>query len=69
MDYKEKFIMSAIKAFGGSGKYFGVFNTAGYQSAIKKILGYMPSGKICKKHLENHSRILQLSGGCHWKYS
>lgn len=69
MDYKEKFIMYAIKAFDGTGKYFGVFNTAGYQSAIKYHFGYVPSRNIVKKHLKNQSRILQLSGGCHWKYS
>ena len=67
--HKEKLIISAIKSFGGTGKFFGVFNTAGYQSAMKKIFDYMPSGKIVKQHLENHSRILKLYGGSHWKYN
>lgn len=69
MDYKTKFIISAIKSFGGTKKYFGVFNTAGYQSAVKKEFGYIPSGKIVKQHLKNHPRILSLYGGCHWKYA
>jgi len=66
---KEKFIITAIRSFSGVGKFFGVFNTAGYQSAVKKEFGYMPSGKVVAKHLSGHPRVLQLWGGCHWKYS
>ena len=69
MNMKDKFIKSAIKSFGGFGKHFGVFTNAGYQGAIHKEFGVMPSGKTVRKHLKSHDRVLQLNGGCHWKYS
>ncbi len=64
----EDFIMEAVKSFGGRGKLFGVFNSAGYQSAIKKRFDVVISGKIVNSHLKDHSRVIQLFGGCHWKY-
>ena len=66
---KDKFIKSAIRSFGGFGKHFGVFNTASYQSVVRKEFGFIISGETVRQHLKSHDRVLKLAGGCHWQYS
>lgn len=60
----ESLAREAIRRFGDRGD--NVFNTAGFQQAVKHVTGTMPdSGPLAEK-LDASPRVVRLAGGCHW---
>jgi hypothetical protein len=56
----------AVRDFGDRGD--GLFNTAGFQQAVKRVTGTMPDPNSLAMSLESCARIVRLSGGCHWMF-
>jgi hypothetical protein len=64
-DWTERFVDRAIVKFGDRGD--GMFNTAGYQSAVREEFGIIPPTDSVNRALLSLPDVVQLSGGCHWR--
>jgi tetrahydromethanopterin S-methyltransferase subunit D len=58
-------IKKAKRAYGGPGERGEGFNTACFQSAVKRTTGCAPSGDLAG-HWLREAGLTEGSGGCHW---